>query len=65
VIKPRPPSIDHGVVSFLWGLGLGLYVWLGLAAVGVSGGTAFIFGLLSGFAIFLFVRIFGEERLRR
>jgi hypothetical protein len=65
VIKPRPPSIDHGVVSFLWAVGLGLYIWLFLIyGVGTEGGTAFIFAVLSAFAIFLFVRIFGEERLR-
>jgi hypothetical protein len=62
---PRPPSIDHGVASFLWGLGLGVFIWAGLLAVGVSGATAFIIGALAGGAIFLFVRIFGEEELRR
>ena len=61
----RPPSIDHGVVSFLWGFGLGLFIWLGLLAVGVSGATAFIFAALSAAAIFFFVRLFGEEDLRR
>jgi hypothetical protein len=65
VIKLRPPSIDHGVISFLWAFGLGLFVWVGLLAVGVSGATSFIFGLLSALGIFLFVRIFGEEELRR
>jgi hypothetical protein len=61
----RPPSIDQGVQSFLWGLGLGLYIWLGLRAVGVQPATSFIFAALLGFAIFLFVRIFGEEQPRR
>jgi hypothetical protein len=66
VIKPRPPSIDHGVASFLWAFGLGVYVWLFLIyGVGTEGVTAFIFALLSAFAIFFFVRILGEERLRR
>ena len=64
MIKPRPPSIDHGVISFLWGLGLGAYIWLGLLAVGVSKPTAFIFGFLCGCAIFLLVRILGEKQLR-
>jgi len=58
---PRPPAISHGVVSFLWGLGLGLYIWGGLAAVGVSAATAFILGAVGGAAIFLFVMVFGED----
>ena len=57
----RPPSIDRGVTSFLWALGLGLFIWLGLNAVGIGGGTAFVLSLLSFGAIFLFVRIYGEE----
>jgi hypothetical protein len=58
---PRPPSVDHGVISFLWGVGLGAYIYFGSLAVGVSSGTAFIFAALSAFAIFLYVRIFGED----
>ena len=62
---PRPPSIDHGVVSFLWGAALGLYVWAGLLAVGVSRPTAVIFAALSAGAIFLLVRTYGEDEPRR
>ena len=58
---PRPPSIDHGVVSFLWGLGFGVYIYFGSLAVGVHAGTAFIFAALAGFAIFVFVRVYGED----
>jgi hypothetical protein len=61
----RPPSVDPGVQSFLWGLALGVYVWLGLRAVGVTPATSFIFAGLAGFGIFLFVRLLGEERPRR
>ena len=57
----RPPSIDRGLTSFLWAFGLGLFVWLGLVAVGVSQGTALILGLLCFGAIFLFVRTRGED----
>ena len=57
----RPPSIDRGVTSFLWALGLALFIWLGLRAVGVSGGTALMLALLSFGAIFLFVRTQGED----
>ena len=61
----RPPSIDHGVASFLWGFGLGLFLWLGMLSVGVSGATAFILAAVAAGAIFLYVRLFGEEEPRR
>jgi hypothetical protein len=50
---PRPPSVDHGVISFLWAVGLSAYIYFGSLAVGISAGTAL--------AIFLFVRVFGEN----
>ena len=58
---PRPPSVYHGVISFLWAVGLGAYIYFGSLAVGVSAGTAFIFSALAALAIFLFVRVFGEN----
>ena len=60
----RPPSIDKGVTSFLWAFGFFLFLWLGMRAVGVSGGTAFVLAAVAGFGIFFYVRIFGEERPR-
>ena len=61
----RAPSFSRGFTSFLWGLGLGLYVWVGLLAVGVDGADAFLFGLLAGFGIFFFVLRFGGARYKR
>ncbi len=61
----RPPSIDHGIISALWGIGLGLYLFLGMLAVGVETATALIVSALAGAAIFFFVRLRGEEQLRR
>jgi hypothetical protein len=61
----RPPSIDHGVISFAWAVGLGLYIWIGLRAVGVGSAPAFVIACVGAFAIFLFVRIYGEEEPRR
>jgi hypothetical protein len=58
----RPPSIDRGITSFIWAFVLGLFVWAGLLAIGISKGTALILGLLSFGAIFLFVRLHGEDR---
>ena len=62
-MKLRPPSIDPGLTSFLWAFGLALYLWLFMLAVGVDGATAAILAALSFFAIFLFVRLLGEDEL--
>ena len=61
----RPPSIDKGVSAFLWSFGFFLYLWLGMISVGVGGGTAFILAAVTACAIFLFIRIYGEDRPRR
>ena len=62
---PRPPAFSPGFTSFLWGLGLGIFIWAGLLAVGVSMGTAFLFALVGGVLIFFYVRLYGDDRLRR
>jgi hypothetical protein len=54
--------MDKGVVAFFWAFGLALFMWLGMMAVGVGKGTAFILAAVLGGAIFLYVRIYGEER---
>jgi hypothetical protein len=56
------PSIDQGVQSFFWAVVFFLILWLGMLAVGVSGGTALLLSLVSAGAIFLFVRLRGEDR---
>jgi len=61
----RPPSIDHGVISFLWAFGLGLFIWLGMLSIGVSKLTAFILAAVAAFLIFLYVRVYGEDEPRR
>lgn len=61
----RPPSFSPGFSAFLWGAGLGIFIWLGLLAVGVSGATSFIVGAVSGVAIFVFVRVAGTSGRRR
>jgi hypothetical protein len=57
----RPPSIDRGITSFLWALFLALFIWAGLLAIGIGKGTALMLALLSFGAIFLFVRLYGED----
>ncbi len=61
----RPPSVDHGVQSFLWAVVFFLFLWFGMLAVGVSRATSFVLALVLGALIFLFVRIFGEDDLAR
>ena len=58
---PRPPSIDQGVIAAIWAVGLGIYIYFGLLAVGASGATAIVITLVSFAAIWLFVRLRGEE----
>ena len=62
---PRPPSVDHGVVSFIWALVLGVLLWAFMLAIGVSKPTAFILAVLAACAIFLYVRLYGEDEPRR
>ncbi len=61
----RPPATSHGVASFIWGLVFGLYIWLGGLAVGVSGASAFVFGAVAGFLIFILVMFYGTDEPRR
>jgi hypothetical protein len=60
----RMPAFDRGVTSFLWGFGFGLYLWLGMLAIGISGATAFIVSAVAAGAIFLFVRLKGDDEVR-
>jgi hypothetical protein len=57
----RPPSVDHGVQSGLWAVGLGLFIFFGSLAVGVSEALAAIIAAVSAGAIFLLVRLRGED----
>jgi hypothetical protein len=61
----RSPAVDHGFISFLWGLFFGLFIWIGGSAVGYSSAVTFIAGAVVGFLTFLFVRVYGEEEPRQ
>jgi hypothetical protein len=58
----RAPSIDPGVMAFIWALLLSAYVYFGLLAIGASAAFAVVIALLSFAGIWLFVRLRGEER---
>jgi len=60
----HPPSVDHGVISFLWALGFGLFIWFGLRAVAVGNAAAFAIACVAAVLIFLYVRVYGEEEPR-
>jgi len=62
---PKPPSTDHGIVSFIWALLLGVLLWAFMLAVGVSKPTAFIVAAVAACAIFVYVRLYGEDEPRR
>jgi hypothetical protein len=59
------PSFDRGLTSFLWAFGLGLFLWLGMLAIGVNKATAFIFAALAACVIFLYVRLYGDDEVQR
>jgi hypothetical protein len=58
----RMPAIDQGKQAGLWAVFFFFLLWIGMRALGVSNATAFILSLVSAGAIFLFVRVRGEER---
>jgi len=61
----RPPSIDQGVIAFLWAIGLAAFVYFGLIAVGSSSATAIVLALASFAGIWLLVRLRGEDKATR
>jgi len=61
----RPPSIDQGVIAAVWAVGLAIYIYFFLLAVGTNGATAIVLALVSFAAIWLFVRLRGEDVPRR
>jgi hypothetical protein len=58
----HPPSIDPGVMAFVWAVLLAAYVYFGLLAIGASGAFAVVIALLAFAGIWLFVRLRGEDR---
>ena len=62
---PRPPSIDQGVIALIWAVGLGAFIYFGLIAVGENGAIAVVISMVSFAAIWLVVRLYGEEQRPR
>ena len=55
------PSIDKGIVAFIWAVALGAYLYFFLVATGSSGAFSFVISAVCAFGIWLFVRIRGED----
>ncbi len=49
------------MASFVWAIVFGVYIWIAGSAVGFSGATTFVIGLVAAAGIFLYVRIYGED----
>lgn len=59
---PKLPSVPPGASAFLWAVGLSLYIFLGGLAVALeSPEVTLIISVIAGCAIFLFVRLYGED----
>jgi hypothetical protein len=60
----RAPSLDHGLVSGLWGIALGLYVLVGALALGLGRAESFILGGIAAALIYFYVRLYGQDEVR-
>jgi hypothetical protein len=61
----RLPSIAHGVASFLWAVFFAIFIYFGAQSVGVSRAMSAVSAVVAAFAIFLYVRVYGEDLPRR
>ena len=59
----RPPSIDQGVQAGVWAVVFGLVLFFGMLALGIERVTTLVFSVVAAGAIFLFVRLRGEDDL--
>lgn len=57
----RAPSIDKGVIAFVWAVALAAYLYFFLVATGSSGAFSFVISAIAAAGIWLFVRIRGED----
>jgi hypothetical protein len=55
------PGIDPGVMAFVWSLLLAVFIYFGLLAVGASAAFAIVVSVVSFAAMWLFIRLRGED----
>ena len=58
---PRPPSIDQGVVAFIWAIALAIFIYFLLVAIGENDAVSIVIALVSFAGIWLLVRLRGED----
>ena len=61
----RFPAIAPGVQAFIWALIFAVYIWAFSVGVGVDSAVAGIVGAVAGAAVFMLVRLYGEDLTRR
>ena len=61
----RPPAFSPGFTALVWGLVLGLYIFVGLLAIGISTASSLLWAILATFLIFFYVRLYGADQLNR
>ena len=57
---PRPPAFGPGTQAFLWAVGLGGFLFIGMLSINISMATSIVVSLLSAFVIFFAVRVYGD-----
>jgi polyisoprenoid-binding protein YceI len=59
---PGAPLVDPDISSSIWAAVFGVYLWFGLASIGVAAAAALALALVASFPIFVFVRTHGVSR---
>jgi hypothetical protein len=60
-VHVRAPSVDKGIIAFIWAILLGTYLYFFLVATGSTGAFAIVISAVSAAGIWLFVRTRGED----
>ncbi|MCL4289258.1 MAG: hypothetical protein KJ051_03195 [Thermoleophilia bacterium] len=58
---PRLPALGAGLVSFLWAVALGGFVFIGMLSIAISLATSLIVAIACGFVIYFANMLFGAD----
>jgi hypothetical protein len=58
---PRAPAIAQSTAAFLWAIGLGLFVFVGMLSISISKPTSIVVSIMSAAVIFFAVLLFGAN----